>query len=1852
MAKKKKGIAAAIEAAAKAAKNTATKAAVSSAAKQVKSTANKVAKKTGASTSSQSAAAVAAAKAAAEAAAKAAKQAAAKKAAAKTQEGLLKNTKALQTKKRGGVVLSNKTLQRKQAAQKARENALKYITKGTDKKSVKKAIQKGKKTSALGTEIKKVTKTYDTGAKTTNSIVTGASAVANIAKAPEEVSKLVSQGHSEEAARKAVNEAIKANVDATKVKLEKDNPSKIKYSYKNLTQGEYNLMAVAAQQGRLRELLQNNKTLANKVRKLNVKDYVDSPVVMGALDQLTQGLSVSQDPVYKYSKDEKRIMEKQKQTTGYNVGRVAGAVGEFALGGTSSMGSSLAKTAGKTALKEAAKQGGKSLAKTAAKNTAKDIGGDALASLGLNTLDALKFSYEDGKFNKKAFAKELALNVGGDMLLGGAVSGITHGLSANQVRRFNNINKKVINGADVSAVEMKFYNKHLDELIDKVSTKYEEVKEAPKQKPSSGNNIAEQRANELKAQGLSEDDVLETLASEGVSPVDASKAVGDDIEEDVVYVGNVTKERIKSKSTIGRLEAEIEGLDVEIKNLKQTQGNEAEISRLERQKQDVESKLVIENEAKKANNGLDFTEYVDNELKLQGLRKEYNELKYKMENTKSAEHYREYATRRVAIADALDDYYSKKGMKNIVTPTRKTVEAADDLSGVATGKYKEEVKTLEKSNRRTINGLYRTLVDTFHGFEQVARELPKENREVFRGQINALRNARNKAGGWISEARVSADGKITGKSFNDIIGDMLTPKKAKEYEDFQYYLANKHNIDRYAEGKGVFGDTITADESRDICAYLEKQYPSFAQKQREIVDYFKDLQKYRVDTGLISQTSADYLDALYPNYIPTYRVKDGNRVRIIEDGEKQIKMSSPIKTATGGTAEIKPLHEQVIDLTDYTLRLGEQNRLFNLVATLQGFDAKAIAPDVKLDDAVEACTFFTKETDGATNKYYTSFYDNGQLRKIQITEQMYLGMKEWNNDPDSLAATFNWKAKWTRKQNALFKNLITGWNPIFGVKNIVKDTGEALLYTKNVRGFIASYPKAIAAIVSKESKYRKYFDLYQAAGGKYAHIREDIATFNIDSTFKKIAKSPITVCQRFNDCLEAIPRMSEFISTIERSVDIDKMAKQNVDNILDSMDSKIINRAMLNANEITLNFGRSGVAGKALNSTVLPYFNPAIQGVDKLVRIFKEAKADGIKGMLSLCGKLSAFAIAPAMFNEIMMDIFGGQAYQNLNTRDKNNNYLIPIGDGKFIKIPKARVSSAVSAPFEHVYRHARYGDPMEWDEMFNTVWSNVGTVNPLENNLYSPLLAVFRNKTWYGGAIENAADLDLRATGRTSEIYDETTSAISIWIGKKTGISPKKIDYIIDGYTGVIGDFLIPATAEASSGNPLYKNFILDSVFSNKLSTQFWDMNASLEARSNVGIAKDKNKYENWKAEYMYDALTINQAIRDLDSDKKLTKAEKLAKKRELKKGLNRYYAAAVKNKKINIEPIQFIAKQIGAEKALTKYLPESKNKQYSFKEHFKNFKQTENFKDMTKAERAKASSEWLRTYSAAVLAQKSIDPKYHNTPDWTTIAIANAQLKGRDSIAKSCGVYDESIEKAKLYVEYSGSLKTWSTTQRAINKRLTKIENSGVNTSDNLFKKISNGIKALSLSKSTILFKDRAYFITGTDAAMNAARGLEKEYNWTINEIIELGYSADTDGNTYLKKQEIINAIESSKASTNKEKAMLFNLLAGDTLKNPYGSVGSYKVKGDTGIIEKYNKLTSSSSGGGSRSYSRSSKTSKATTEKAQKSTLPPWEEYVKDYVSNVEKVSGVNFKDWDSPLDKTYVNKINSILKKTEV
>lgn len=347
--------------------------------------------------------------------------------------------------------------------------------------------------------------------------------------------------------------------------------------------------------------------------------------------------------------------------------------------------------------------------------------------------------------------------------------------------------------------------------------------------------------------------------------------------------------------------------------------------------------------------------------------------------------------------------------------------------------------------------------------------------------------------------------------------------------------------------------------------------------------------------------------------------------------------------------------------------------------------------------------------------------------------------------------------------------------------------------------------------------------------------------------------------------IEQAPRFAEFISTIERGGDSHENLMQ----------------AMHNAADITVNFGRSGVAGKWLNETFIPFLNPSIQGFDKTVRTFTENASAGDWAKLAV--KALLLGVAPSVLNALAAALLDWEDWEDLKERDKDVNYLIRIGDGKYLKIPKGRVSAALSMTAMRVYDVAT-GEDVDYGEYFGTLADQIAPENPLERNIFTPIYESriwdpeSPGKTWYGSDIESQ-----RLQGYApSERYDEKTDMFSRWLGSKTGLSPKKINYLLDSYTGVVGDILLPALVPNNGGfgaiaNVAEKNFVIDSVSSNRLNNDFYTMLDSVTYNKNSADATPMDKllyrYMNKRSQAVSE---VNAAIKKIETDPNLSNREK----------------------------------------------------------------------------------------------------------------------------------------------------------------------------------------------------------------------------------------------------------------------------------------------------------------------------------------------------------------------------------------
>ncbi|MBQ4263142.1 MAG: hypothetical protein IJB83_02720 [Bacilli bacterium] len=697
-----------------------------------------------------------------------------------------------------------------------------------------------------------------------------------------------------------------------------------------------------------------------------------------------------------------------------------------------------------------------------------------------------------------------------------------------------------------------------------------------------------------------------------------------------------------------------------------------------------------------------------------------------------------------------------------------------------------------KSASEQAKKLYQMLVDKGKYVSDLAK---KTNNPELYAKYDQMGTARGTAEYSIAVGQVDNNGKIIGKSLIDIWQPIT--ESGKEF-DFSMYLLHKHNIDRYAQGKPVFGEDITSEISQEEVSKYEQKNPGFIKWSKDINTYNKNLLQNMVDAGLTSEESQKYYNDTYSNYVRIYRDMTGNNPITMYNGK--LKVNNPIKTAKGGNQDIQPLKDSMaqhtLDVTNAIRRNQFGLELYNTLG--EGENVTEYGEDI-----------IAKNKDGS---YTFTVFDKGQPVKLTIDEGLYESIKP--------TAKANWEdtiiTKGTNKLLQFQRGLITDKNPLFLVRNFFKDLGDAPLNSKYGSKFFKNFVKAYNEIATNG----EYAQLYKAMGGYQQSYFDNDKGLKMPS--QKVSAKFVQKIQSLNHAVEMAPRLAEFISSIE------------------SGDS--VQTAMYNAAEITTNFKRGGETTKKVNKYFSNFLNASVQGFDKQFRNF--TGQNGAKGYINLLLKATAFGIAPSLLNHLLLE--DDEEYEELPDYIKDNYYLFKTNDeGDFIRIPKGRVVSVFGNAARRTIEYAN-GDKKAFKGYLSNVATNVAPNNPLESNVLSTFTQVATNKSWNKSDIVPQRLQNLPA----AEQFDEKTDEISKWIGRTFNISPKKVNYILDQYSGVFGDVFLPMMTPQAEQNPFTSAFTVNSTTTNKYSSEFYDVKDELTEKSNSVNATNedilKTKYMN----------------------------------------------------------------------------------------------------------------------------------------------------------------------------------------------------------------------------------------------------------------------------------------------------------------------------------------------------------------------------------------------------------------------
>ncbi|WP_028609234.1 LPD38 domain-containing protein [Paenibacillus harenae] len=836
-----------------------------------------------------------------------------------------------------------------------------------------------------------------------------------------------------------------------------------------------------------------------------------------------------------------------------------------------------------------------------------------------------------------------------------------------------------------------------------------------------------------------------------------------------------------------------------------------------------------------------------------------------------------------------------------------------------------------------IEGTKQAARSTYHNTVDYLSPLNKISRKTYDAAMDSAR-ANNVANTIIRDKFVDLEGNVIGGSLDDIM--KKTRGLGKNVDD---YLVLRHAITRMERGERVYDDALkmTPDKAREAVQKLEARYPALKEIGQEWDTFNTNLLDSGVREGLISEAARNAMRQANPNYASMRRqftVGEKLAQPKFGGGSGFSGQSAPIKevSPTGSTRRIVTPLRSAIEQT-YAWKSAElRNRsMQEIVKAIQADPdgMKGIVEIVKkpttsyknLDDALR---------DGGSEEFlelldndFKSLFKKNSAGDENIVRAMVKGQPVFVkvHDAEAVKALLGMGADQANIVMAgmrLFsdatKRGATGLlAPMFAVKSLTADSVQAAIQSPNgFKHLAVDLPHAMISSLADALKIpglRNLAEDFRRSGGEYSallrgdrklnttisDLRRDpfLSPQGIVKGAAKTIKAPFKVLEKAADLSENANRMAAF----RRAMKGKERTPENVRNAINA------------ARESTVNFSRRGDWSNNIEAFI-PYSNAAVQGIRRVGQSF-------IKHPVKTTGGLLSLVIAPKLYEYARFN--DDPDYQKLPARERYRNIIISKNaDGTFNKQFMPPEYLAFGSFLTDVLNDVINKDPEAYK---GTLSSLVNAFTPpavsgllqgptqggglkqsitggFNATVAAPFFAVGANQSFTGAPI-----VPQRLTGRSpGQQFDERTSDPAKWLGEKLKISPIQVDYLIRAYGGDPARLILPLMSDVGGGttrNTLLKNFIVDPVFTNTLSDDFYTAKESLiNARTdNVDVGK---KLPDWYNDEVYKLATsrakgsaskrlseLNDSKRNITGDTTISAEEKAQKLRDVQAQINEIY-------------------------------------------------------------------------------------------------------------------------------------------------------------------------------------------------------------------------------------------------------------------------------------------------------------------------------------------------------------------------
>ena len=808
------------------------------------------------------------------------------------------------------------------------------------------------------------------------------------------------------------------------------------------------------------------------------------------------------------------------------------------------------------------------------------------------------------------------------------------------------------------------------------------------------------------------------------------------------------------------------------------------------------------------------------------------------------------AAQLMALADEVNAYYSMDA---------ETAQSSIRLREEG----RPDARTVGEKIRQKASNFYQAWVDSNRGIKEFDRAT---GANVYKLATNAAYSDA-RAGAVITGNLYDRDGAYVAPGLKSCFSGhekYLTDKAL--YRTLGEYLIVKHGPERLVEGQRVF-----ADDRKNSTAWmnkrqaeLEQQHPELKEISERLYDFQKQfLQTWGVDTGLVSQDSADEWAERWQFYVPFNRAVS---MEARGAGAKRgfANQNSTIKKAVGsGLDIIHPVDNiitNIVKMVNAGIRNGVMQRLTDAAnqngdATFlekvpmpvkkKTFDMRGVKADLKnqvdasgITDAAEVYGIIEGLDD------ILEQYGRGKAYGDVVTVLKYGKPQYWKiNDPLLLQSITNMAPKkmegildaYAQVSRFMMSN-ITGNNVIWSLfSNFPRDLGTFFTYSK-VKNPVRAFASMGSAYVNKfkgdhaDPLYMEYLAMGGGNSSAYTADRDLAKRAREKLAGKKISANPLDWIAFMSDTIEMGPRFATY-----------KMLREN---------GMMPEEAFYEAMDVTINFRRGGRVAREINK-VVPFFNANVQGLDKFARWITAEDAPQADRNKVRRGRMFGFlavsaAIAAAFYFLNNRDKESEKEYEQLSNYTKNSYWNIPLGNGKYFAIPKPREIAVLSSFFETCMEYGIGKNDHAFDEFYDyaadTCLPNVvadlaqgdwqGAIGSL--GIVGIGAYLMANRDFLGKPIESAGMQYLEPKDR----YNERTSKIAYAIGQAFNVSPQKADYF---FSQILGGWwksqkaLFPVGGENVDYTLGVQNsYIKDNQYSTDIVNRLYDMEEKSQQAKN----------------------------------------------------------------------------------------------------------------------------------------------------------------------------------------------------------------------------------------------------------------------------------------------------------------------------------------------------------------------------------------------------------------------------------